>query len=107
MNCHPQHGAAQVRQGKTWLCAACRQPVKVAFEKAYVGTEKMFVRVGTRWCYPVNDDTAEAVCQLNWAYTKLSEDCAVFQNGKTSHECANELVEKFEDVLLSNARVTA
>ncbi len=55
--------------------------------------------------YPINDATGDAVCQLTWAYQKLSEPCVTFPNGRTSHECANEAVERFEDVLLDHLHI--
>lgn len=75
------------------------------FKDTYVGQQRMFVRVGTVHCYPRNDATRAAVCQLEWAYTKLAEPCVTFQNGRTSHECANEVIEEYEDALLDHMRV--
>ena len=73
----------------------------------YVGSEKMFRRVGTCHVYRINDATREAVCQLNWAYGKLAEPCVTFSNGRTSHECANEVIELHEDALLDHLRIAA
>ena len=77
------------------------------FLDTYVGQHRMFVRVGTYHAYPRNYATRDAVCQLEWAYRKLSEPECTFENGRTAHECANEIVERYEDALLDHLCVTS
>lgn len=77
------------------------------FNDTYIGQRRMFRRVGTCHVYPRNDATGDAVCQLEWAYAKLAEPCATFQNGRTSHEVANEVVERYEDALLGHLHLVA
>lgn len=76
------------------------------FRDTYVGQRRMFVRNGSCHCYPRNEVTRDAVCQLEWAYAKLAEPCVTFENGRTSHECANELVERYEDRLIDHLQMT-
>jgi hypothetical protein len=77
------------------------------YREEYVGQTKMIRRVGTHHVYPINDDTKEAACQLNWAHEALSRPNVTFDNGKELHEIANETIEKFDDVLIDHLRITA
>lgn len=70
------------------------------FEDTYIGQNRMFRRIGTSRCYPYNERTCEAVCELEWAYAALTKPNVVFPNGKESHECANERIDRNEDALI-------
>ena len=75
------------------------------FEDTYFGEDRMFVRVGTCHVYPRNEATEEAVCQMEWAMAKLDEPAVTFQNGRSSHEVAGEVVDQYEDVLLDHLQL--
>jgi hypothetical protein len=57
--------------------------------------------------YDPTEEAQEAICQLDWAYGVLEKENVTYQNGRQSHEVANETVEKYEDALISHQRFTA
>lgn len=71
----------------------------------YRGARRVIEALGRLFAH--NDESANAVCQLEWAYAALQRPNETFPNGKTLHECANETVEKFEDVALEHRLFTA
>lgn len=77
------------------------------FEDTYIGQQRMFRRIGTSQCYPRNDRTSEAICELEWAHEALTKPNVTFPNGKELHECANERIDRNEDVLLDYLQLVA
>ena len=57
--------------------------------------------------YAPNDETRNAICQLEWAYKVLVQPACTYPNGKLSWEVAGAIVDEFEDVLLEYERFTA
>jgi hypothetical protein len=79
----------------------------VKFIDTYIGEARVFRRAGTCHVFPRNEATVDAVRQLEWAHQKLDEPCVTFQNGRSSHECAGEVIDQFEDVLLDHLHLVA
>jgi hypothetical protein len=62
------------------------------------GERSVIVSGGRTW---LDFDTVRHwVGQLEWAHSALMRPNETFPNGKELHECANEVIEEAEDVLL-------
>lgn len=74
-------------------------------ETTWIGQEKLITFQGR--LFANNDQAADAVVQLEWAYSALKRQNETFPNGKQLHEIANETIEKYEDALIGHQRFTA
>lgn len=70
----------------------------------YIGQEK-FIQRGGR-IFRMSETSQEAAMNAEWADKILQQENTRFPNGKMSHEVANEVLEKAEDVLLDYLCVT-
>ena len=70
----------------------------------YIGQEK-FIQRGGR-IFRMSEASEEAAMNAEWADKILQQENTRFPNGKMSHEVANEVLEKAEDVLLNYLCVT-
>lgn len=67
--------------------------------------EYEFIKHGDR-LFLKTDESAFAVINVEWAEGLLSRENVKFQNGRMSHDAANEVLEQSEDILLNFLCVT-
>lgn len=64
----------------------------------YIGQLKVIVRNGRY--FRITDRSADAATQAEWADEILTRPNVIYPNGRSSHECANEVLDKAEDTLI-------
>lgn len=70
----------------------------------YIGQDEFIQRDGRS--YRKTEESADAATNAEWADGVLARENVKFPNGRMSHEVANEVMEKSEDILLDYLCVT-
>jgi len=71
----------------------------------YIGQTKFLVLDGR--LFRDTEQAREAITNIEWARDRLSMPNVRFQNGKESHEVANQMIDKAEDTLMDYQVFTA